>query len=89
MARVSLGDCLSKSVVALLWFLVLWFISMPLALFLAPWYVFVQPFEVVFGCGLNKWLIKGVNLPEYCTREMLKPFGWDGALEGYVNLPEP
>eukprot|EP00873_Tetraselmis_striata_P009436 jgi/Tetstr1/429700/TSEL_019595.t1 len=48
-----------------------------------------KPLEVICRCHLNSWLLKGVQLPEYATKEMLRPWGFEGAFEGYMNLPEP
>mmetsp|Transcript_3261 Transcript_3261/g.9303 ORF Transcript_3261/g.9303 Transcript_3261/m.9303 type:complete len:90 (-) Transcript_3261:251-520(-) len=89
MARVNLGEFLKNLVIAIVWFLLLWFIAFPVAFFCAPWFIFLQPLEVLCHCGLNAWLFKGVMLPEYCTKEMLRPFGWESAFSGYVQLPEP
>mmetsp|Transcript_13973 Transcript_13973/g.24708 ORF Transcript_13973/g.24708 Transcript_13973/m.24708 type:complete len:89 (-) Transcript_13973:198-464(-) len=83
------GNCLSNCVISLLWFLFLWFIAFAVAFFCAPWYIFLQPLEVICRCKLNLWLLKGVQLPEYATKEMLRPWGFEGAFEGYMNLPEP
>ena len=58
MARVNLGEFLKNLVIAIIWFAILWFVAFPVACFCAPWYIFFQPLEVVFRCGLNLWLLK-------------------------------
>jgi len=58
MARVNLGEFLKNLVIAIVWFLLLWFIAFPVAFFCAPWFIFLQPLEVLCHCGLNAWLFK-------------------------------
>jgi len=62
MARVNLGETLKNILIAIVWFVILWFVAFPVAIFCAPWYIFLQPLEVLFRCKLNLWLLKVCRL---------------------------